>query len=148
MSFIFNLPIELIESILKSLVGKRQFLNTCKTYYKHRRLLMNDLKYIIYNIYSDHHGYPEYKVLSICDTLEICKNNIKTYLLKCPISYPAYETMTKHNLYTTFDRNQINFCNYSGSVRSATCGSVRYATCGRGFLIEEMILNEIIDVPY
>ena len=124
------LPSELVFNILENInvYHRKNLLNTCKDYYKHRKLL--NIKYIIYKIYSDDYGCVVNTTMSICDTLDACKTIIKTDL-KQPILDPAYECMTINNHYTIFNQHNKDFGKFH-----------RYS--GAGYIIEEIELNTMI----
>ncbi len=89
-----SLPEELIDVIIDHLImkDKKSILNACKIY--HRKKLKYN--YIIFGLFSDDHGYPQYDVVSVCDTLDKCRFIIKSELL----AHPGYSNMNQNNLYT------------------------------------------------
>lgn len=120
-----NLPLEIIPIIFNYIPiidDKRNFLRTCKKYNIITKQLLNNIKYAIFNVYYDCDMDQHYALICICDTLNDCKQCITNFQKKRYSGTDCYAVLSRRDdAYNTFD-------NYPK----------------KGFLIEEIIINEIL----
>ena len=125
------LPEELIFTIINELDNiedKKSLLYIDTKYIKYIKKL--NIKYMIFEIFSDNEGYPNSNVLAVCDNLALCKSIIKQ--IKKPITTSAYQCMNEHNLYTIL-----------GKRNTSKLGQF-YHYYGSGYIIEEIQLNKLV----
>ncbi len=126
-----DLP-ELFEEIFNylNIKDKKSLLLTCKKYYKPNLL---NIKCAVFICSYDDHGYENFELIAICDTINKSKQLIQKNLLKQTINSTIYSTMTKENNYTLIcSRSNLNWKHRT------------YNYLGIGYIIEEILLNQLI----
>ncbi len=124
------LPNELILLIVDELEkpkDKRAFSMISKKYFNTTKLIISNIKYAVFSTAGCYECYNKHDLKGIFDNLNYCREYIKKSLLKNPITYSSTDKMTKQNNYTLMAiRNDYEYT---------------YHSIGRGFIIEEIILN-------
>ena len=128
-SLMETLPHEIVLEIfnnIQKITDKRQFLRTCKTYNNITKQLMSKIKYALFDVYCDGEGEQHYNLISICDKLDDCKQ----CMIKFQKKY-SNKVFNKNNYYAILTRRENNDNAFDQYPR-------------KGFIIEEMVMNEII----
>ncbi len=124
------LPNELILLIVGELEkpkDKRTFSMICKKYFNTTKLIISNIKYAVFSTSGCYECGNKDDLRGIFDNLDYCKKYIKKSLLRSPINYSSTDKMTKQNNYTLMAiRDDYEYT---------------YHSIGRGFIIEEIILN-------
>ncbi len=122
------LPNDIILEIFNNITvisDKRNFIRTCKTYNNITKQLMNQIKYCIFDVYCDYDGNQHYNLISICNNLDDCRQCMFKFQQK----------------YSKVPINKKNYYAIFGNRNNDVSAFDKYPR--KGFLIEEMILNEI-----
>jgi len=124
-----TIPLDIIPIILNfinNIPDKHNFIRTCKTYNNITKQLMSKIKYALFDVYCDGEGEQHYNLISICDKLDDCKQ----CMIKFQKKY-SNKVFNKNNYYAILTRRENNDNAFDQYPR-------------KGFIIEEMVMNEII----
>ncbi len=125
-----NLPNELILIIfgyINELFDMCNFIMTCKKYNNLTKKLMENVKYLVYEIVldedSDEEHYPIYNLISVCDNMELCYKCVKQDLSR-------YNALYENNYY----------------ILNGTPGKIKPGEFYKknGFIIERILTNKLI----
>ncbi len=123
-----TLPNDMILTIFDNInliQTKRNFARTCKSYNNITKQLMNQVKYCVFDVYCDNEGDQHYNLICICNTFDDCRQCMFKFQQK----------------YSKIPLNKKNYYAIIGKRDDNVSAFDKYPK--KGFIIEEMISNEI-----